>query len=170
MSCRLLICTDPLQPDDPIPPGLIHARWYLTVDEGPLALPQLQNVVLPADVAYNRCSNVLNWFNDCGAFDNGYPNIGKWISGFMVRYAMSYVDAQGNETDRGPWTPWFTDSTRALPVLFNVPLDASHRAVERKIYRQFYADVDNANPEGGVELVGQLAGNTTTQFTDQSAN
>jgi hypothetical protein len=96
--------------------------------------------------------------------------IGKWVSGFMVRYAVSYVDAQGNETDRGPWTPWFTNSTRALPVLFNVPLDASHRAVERKIYRQFYADVDNANPEGGVELVGQLADNTTTQFTDQSAN
>jgi hypothetical protein len=42
--------------------------------------------------------------------------------------------------------------------------------VERKIYRQFYADVDNANPEGGIELVGQLADNTTTQFTDQSAN
>ena len=96
--------------------------------------------------------------------------IGKWVFGFMVRYAVSYVDAQGHETSRGPWAPWFTNSDYALPILFNVPIDASHRAVKRRIYRQFYADVDNANPEAGIERVGELEDNTTTQFRDQSAN
>ncbi len=95
---------------------------------------------------------------------------GKWVSGFQVRYAVSFVDAQGQETDRGPWTPWFGNPDYALPILFDVPTGPSNTVVKRRIYRQFYADVDDSNPQGGVELVGEIDDNTTTQFRDQAAN
>ena len=96
--------------------------------------------------------------------------IGKWVKGYLVRYAVTFVDATGHETDRGPWTPWFTGEPYALPMLFNIPVDASGRAVKRKVYRQFYADVEDANPNGGVEFVGELDNNTGTELQDEYAN
>jgi hypothetical protein len=96
--------------------------------------------------------------------------IGKWVKGYQVRYAVTFVNAAGSETDRGPWTPWFSHEPFALPRLFNIPIDASGRAVKRKVYRQFYADVEDANPEAGVEFVGELDNNTATELQDEYPN
>lgn len=57
---------------------------------------------------------------------------GKWVFGFQVRYAVSFVDAQGQETDRGPWTPWFGNPDYALPILFDVPTGPSNTVVKRR--------------------------------------
>jgi hypothetical protein len=96
--------------------------------------------------------------------------IGKWVPGYRVRYAVTFVNAAGSETDRGPWTPWFSHEPYALPLLFNIPIDASGRAVKRKVYRQFYDAVEDANPEAGVEFVGELDNNTATELQDEDPN
>jgi hypothetical protein len=96
--------------------------------------------------------------------------IGKWVPGYKVRYAVTFVDINGKETDRGPWTPWFSNDGYALPLLFNIPIDSTNRAVGRKVYRQFYSDVVNGDLQAGVQLVGQLNDNKTTMLQDQYAN
>ncbi len=93
---------------------------------------------------------------------------GRWVSGYQVRYALSYIDTNGKETDRGPWTAWFSNPGYALPHLYNISIASDSRVTGRKIYRQFYSDVQNGNLSAGVELIGTLSDNKTTDFQDES--
>ena len=90
---------------------------------------------------------------------------GKWVAGYEVRYAATFVNASG-ETDRGPWSSWIAGTPYALPTLMNVPTDASGNATSRNVYRQFLADYSSGNPSAGVAMVGRLDDNTTARFAD----
>lgn len=92
---------------------------------------------------------------------------GRWVSGYQVRYAVSYLGPNG-ETDRGPWTPWIAGTPWALPFLVNVPTDPTGRATGRKVYRQFYSDYSSADPSAGLTLIGTLGDNSTTTLQDNS--
>jgi hypothetical protein len=56
--------------------------------------------------------------------------------------------------------------TYAMPLLVDIPKDATNSAKGRKIYRQFFADYRTADPAGGVTLVGTLKDKTTTTFPE----
>lgn len=89
----------------------------------------------------------------------------RWVDGYKVRYAVSYVDGR-KETAKGPWwSPegaeadgYFAGSPKALPLLTQLPTDPFLRATARKIYRQF---------DGGkVEQVAVLKNNSDTSYQD----
>ncbi len=68
----------------------------------------------------------------------------------------------------GPWTKFYAPElySRAMPLLVSIPTDSSYMAIGRKIYRQFFADYQAADPGAGVEYLGTLNDNTTTTFQD----
>ena len=90
--------------------------------------------------------------------------VGEGIQGALCR---DLYRCRGNETDRGPWTAWFSNEPYALPKLYNIPVDKTARAVKRRVYRQFYADVVDHDPNAGVDLVGELDDNTEIALQDQ---
>ena len=99
----------------------------------------------------------------------------NWKPGYQVRYAVSYVDTHNVESPKGPWSDWigpgdvdpsfFPD---AMPRLINIPTDPSGKARSRKLYRQFFANYQNANPDAGVYLITTLNDNTTTTYLDNN--
>jgi hypothetical protein len=100
------------------------------------------------------------------------PGSNKWVSGYKVRYAVSFYGANG-ETPPGRWwqpTHWpgsdadgyYAGSPWANPTLTNIPIDLTNTATARIIYRQFNG--------GDVEIVGVIPDNTTTRFVDTSEN
>ncbi len=109
--------------------------------------------------------NLQNW--------GGHPQPGgNWTQEYMVRYAVSFVDNQGKESERGPWTDWLSAthqySPYAMPNLINIPTDPSNKAVKRKIYRQFFANYQASNPTAGVSLITTLNDNTTATYLDKN--
>lgn len=92
----------------------------------------------------------------------------RWVAGYQVRYATSFVDASGDESAQGPWTPWIGASPFALPMLTDIPTDPANKAVARNVYRQFMADYDSNHPKAGVTQIITLNDNTTTSARDEN--
>lgn len=110
------------------------------------------------------------WGGTYGASEN-------WVENYQVRYAVSFVDSKGNESTRGPWCDWIGPGEtypfpavypNTMPLLVDIPTDASGKAVARKIYRQFFAHYQNADPNAGVTLITTLNDNTTTTYLDNN--
>lgn len=62
----------------------------------------------------------------------------NWVPGFTVRYAISFVDAQGQETKLGPWSRWYQSADHQCAIVQDIPVDPTHTAVKRRLYRQFH--------------------------------
>ena len=93
---------------------------------------------------------------------------GNWVEGYLVRYAVSFVYHSG-ESALGPWTDWEGPGHEyANPLLVNIPRDTTNTATARKIYRQFFADYQKADPSQGITLIGTLNDNTTTTYLDNN--
>jgi hypothetical protein len=114
---------------------------------------------------------------DWELWGGSYTTTGNWVQGYQVRYAVSFVDSAGRESVRGLWSDWIGPGVvyewpgvfyDAMPLLVNIPTDATNTAVQRKIYRQFFAKYQNANPEANIELITTLQNNTTTTYLDKN--
>lgn len=83
---------------------------------------------------------------------------GRWNSGVLARYGVTFA-SDDYETVIGPLTQYDPKARFfALAELTNVPTGPSG-VTRRNVYRQF-------NDGSPVELVGTIADNTTTTFTD----
>ena len=94
---------------------------------------------------------------DPEAWNATQPAGGKWVAGYKVRYAVSFVN-DASETPQGPWSEWIESAEYAKPTLCNIPYDPFFQATERKIYREFAGD--------DVELCGTLDNNQESRFAD----
>ena len=105
-------------------------------------------------------------FDDWGGM-TAPPN---WVDDYMVRYAVSFVYPGDVESPMGPWSDWigpgYELGHHAMPLLTGIPTDSSNTAVARKIYRQFFANYQSADPSQGVEFVATLNDNTTKTYLD----
>lgn len=82
----------------------------------------------------------------------------KWVVGYKVRYAASFVTDLG-ETALGPWSDWIA-SDYALPTLVNVPVGPYVATKARRIYRQF-SGFD-------VEMLGSIDNNADKTYPDDA--
>ena len=118
---------------------------------------------------------------DPSQWATGSPVSGSqnWVSGFKVRYAVSFYTA-GEETPMGPWWrptnypgsdsdgyyPGDGNSDWAFPMLISIPVDSTHTATGRRIYRQFY-DAASDGWFGTIQRVGEISDNERRIFSDQ---
>lgn len=91
----------------------------------------------------------------------------KWVPGYHVRYAVSFVYETGESVNGPWWSPNGADSEGylnadpwALPVLMNIPTDPNGIAKARKIHRQFKGF--------DAEVIGTINNNTDTRFQDST--
>jgi len=105
-------------------------------------------------------------FDDWGGM-TAPPN---WVDDYMVRYAVRFVYPGDVESPLGPWSDWigpgYALSHHAMPLVTSIPTDSSNTVVARKIYRQFFANYQSADPSQGVEFLATLRDNTTTTYLD----
>ncbi|WP_019588102.1 hypothetical protein [Deinococcus apachensis] len=144
--------------------GVVISAFYAQNYLGTLNIKNVS--ILPPTTAPSY--DPLDWYDNA-------PQGSRWVVGYQVRYAVTFVDAAGNETDRGPWTNWFsgnyvdnngTPQAYVEPKLINIATDPTGKAVARNVYRQFLVDYSSTNPSAGVTKVLTLNDNTTTSAAD----
>jgi hypothetical protein len=89
------------------------------------------------------------------------PQGANWVAGASVRYAVRYANPAGH-TD-GDWGAETVISTRAFPLVIDLPVDGMNLATARHLRRQF-------KPAGGdwgsEQIVAIIPDNTTAAYLD----
>jgi|GEM_PF-5054968 len=102
--------------------------------------------------------------------------LGCYITGALVRYAVSFVSNKGEESELGPWGNWTLIDNNAVAMLENIPVDqtyyqdSNYQTVQRNIYRetvlpsQFESVGVNIDPI----LCATIQDNETTTFNEET--
>jgi hypothetical protein len=89
------------------------------------------------------------------------PQGANWVAGASVRYAVRYTNPAGHSD--GEWGAETVISTRAFPLVTDLPVDALNLATARHLRRQF-------KPAGGdwssEQIVAIIPDNTTSAHLD----
>lgn len=87
--------------------------------------------------------------------------IGPWVRGYLVYYAISFVDVRsGRQSARSRWWGPKTDPKQMYGGfgLIRIPVDPTNQATARRIWRRFEGE-----PE---RLIHEIPDNVTTKYQD----
>ncbi|KAF3914526.1 hypothetical protein AA313_de0209184 [Arthrobotrys entomopaga] len=93
------------------------------------------------------------WIAECPV--HGSAN---WVVGHTVKYAISWIDANGKASNLTPWTAPVSGGARVMPTL-TLPVSSNPTIKHKRIYRQF--------KNSPVQCVGTVSNETTT-FGDRA--